>query len=50
MDVATKANIMVTGHDKELKLWRLPGLEQIEWEGPATNNASGGRNSSNLSA
>jgi predicted nucleic acid-binding protein len=32
MDVATQANIMVTGHDKELKLWRLPGLEQIEWD------------------
>jgi len=34
MDVATKANIMVTGHDKELKLWRLPGLEQIECKDP----------------
>ena len=38
---------MVTGHEKELKLWRLPGLEQIEWNS-SSNNASAGRNSSNL--
>ena len=41
MDVASKAQYLVTGHDKSLCLWKLPGFERV-WEKRVTVGQQGG--------
>ena len=40
MGCADHANVMVTGHERELKLWSLPNLQPLEWEQPGAASAT----------
>jgi WD40 repeat protein len=40
MGCAERANVMVTGHERELKLWSLPNLQPLEWEQTQMNPAT----------